>query len=123
LGNDLLPIRPFLAGQPFEPDTIRSMSSALESVCETLRLKMIDDAATRLVAQKIIELAQRGVHHANTLTKLTLQEFKYDDAVDGQRTYGSRTRCLDRLLSQCLPAARRIVLTLSVLVLEMERQF
>jgi len=55
------------------------MSSALESVCDTLRLKMVDDAATRLVAQKIIELAQRGVRDPATLTKLTLKEFKYDD--------------------------------------------
>ena len=74
-----MPIRPFLAGQAFEPDVIRSMSSALESVCDTLRLKMVDDAATRLVAQKIIELAQRGIIDTATLTKLTLQEFKCDD--------------------------------------------
>jgi hypothetical protein len=74
-----MPIRPFLAGQAFEPDLIRSMSCALQTVCDTLRLKMVDDAATRLVAQKIIELAQRGVRDAATLAKLTLQEFKYYD--------------------------------------------
>ena len=34
---------------------------------------------TRLVAQKIIELAQRVIIDAATLTKLTLQEFKYED--------------------------------------------
>ena len=27
-------IRPFLAGQAFEPETIREMSLALENVCE-----------------------------------------------------------------------------------------
>jgi hypothetical protein len=73
-----MPIRPFLAGQAFEPDLIRSMSMALESVCETLRLKLVDDAATRLVASKIIELAERGVKDAATLTTMTLREFKYD---------------------------------------------
>jgi len=73
-----MPIRPFLAGQAFEPDLIRSMSSALENVCDTLALKMLDDAATRLVAEKIIELAQRGIRDAATLTKMTLREFKYD---------------------------------------------
>jgi hypothetical protein len=73
-----MPIRPYLAGQAFEPDMIRSMSSALESVCDTLRLKMVDDGATRLVAQKIIEHAQRGIHDPAMLTKLTLQAFKYD---------------------------------------------
>lgn len=57
------------------------MSTALESVCHTLRLKMVDDAATRaatrLVAQKVIELAERGVLDAATLTQMTLQEFKH----------------------------------------------
>jgi hypothetical protein len=42
------------------------------------RLKMVDDGATRLVAQKIIEHAQRGIHDPAMLTKLTLQAFKYD---------------------------------------------
>ena len=32
------------------------MSEALQSVCDTLSLKVVDDAATRLVARKIIEL-------------------------------------------------------------------
>jgi hypothetical protein len=38
-----MPIRPFLAGQAFEPETIRDMSLALERVCEALSLKMVDD--------------------------------------------------------------------------------
>ena len=37
------------------------MSLALESVCKTLGLKVIDDPATRHVAEKIIELSQHGV--------------------------------------------------------------
>jgi hypothetical protein len=45
-----MPIRPFLAGQAFDPETIRDMSLAFEKVCEALSLKMVDDAATRLVA-------------------------------------------------------------------------
>ena len=54
------------------------MSAALESVCETLSLKMVDDAATRLVAPKIIELTQRGVRDAAALRAMTLNEFKYE---------------------------------------------
>ena len=38
------------------PETIRETSLALEKVCDALRLKLVDDAATRLVATKIIEL-------------------------------------------------------------------
>jgi hypothetical protein len=72
-----MPIRPYLAGQAFEPGSIREMSLALENVCETLALRLADDANTRLVASKIIELAQRGVRDAPTLTAMTLNEFKH----------------------------------------------
>jgi len=72
-----MPIRPYLAGQAFEPESIREMSLALENVCETLALRLGDDANTQLVASKIIELAQRGVRDAPTLTAMTLKEFKH----------------------------------------------
>jgi len=52
------------------------MSAALESVCEELRLKMIDDAATRLVAEKIIELVHRGVKDVGRLRAMTLEQLK-----------------------------------------------
>jgi hypothetical protein len=55
------------------------MSVALEKVCEALSLRMVDDAATRLVAEKIIELAQRGVRDVTSLTAMTLKEFKGGD--------------------------------------------
>ena len=71
-----MPIRPFLAGQAFDPETIAIMSAALESACKALGLKLGDDPATRLVAEKIIELAQRGVRDAERLSALTLKELK-----------------------------------------------
>ena len=54
------------------------MSEALQSVCDTLSLKVVEDAATRLVARKIIELAQRDVRDAAALRAMTLKEFKYE---------------------------------------------
>jgi hypothetical protein len=51
------------------------MSLALEIVCAKLNLTLSDDPATRLVASKIIELAQRGVKDAGTLSAMTLKEF------------------------------------------------
>ena len=73
----IMPIRPFLASQAFEPEIIREMSLALETVCETLALRLADEPNTRLIASKIIELAQRGVRDAPTLTAMTLKEFKH----------------------------------------------
>jgi hypothetical protein len=71
-------IRPFLSGQAFDPEIIDKMSEALKGVCETLSLTLADGPETRLVAQKIIELAQRGVRDIATLQAMTLSEFKYE---------------------------------------------
>jgi hypothetical protein len=72
-----MPIRPFLAGQAFEPELIRQMSLALETVCAKFEMKLRDDRATRVVATKIIELAQRGVRDAPTLSEMALEELKH----------------------------------------------
>jgi hypothetical protein len=70
-----MPITPFLARQAFEPEVIENMSTALVAACEALHLKVGDDPATRFVAEKVIEFAQRGIRDPNMLRKLTLQEF------------------------------------------------
>jgi hypothetical protein len=72
-----MPIRPFLAGQAFEPDVIREMSLALETVCAKFGMTLADEPATRVVAIKIIELAQRGVREAPTLSEMTLKELEH----------------------------------------------
>jgi hypothetical protein len=53
------------------------MSLALETVCGKLNLALTDDSATRLIAAKIIEFAQRGVKSAAILSEMTLKEFKH----------------------------------------------
>jgi hypothetical protein len=85
-----MPIRPFLSVQAFDPESIDRMSEALKSVCDTLSLKAVDDAATRLVARKIIELTQRGVRDVATLQAMTLSEFKYDSAPNRERAEDGR---------------------------------
>ena len=72
-----MPISPFLAGRAFEPEAIQEMSLALETVCGKLGLSLGDDPPTRLLASKIIELAQRGVRDAPTLSAMTLKELKH----------------------------------------------
>jgi hypothetical protein len=73
----IMPIRPFLAGQPFEPELIRQMSLALETVCGKFGMELADNPATRVVASKIIELAQRGVRDAPRISEMTLKELKH----------------------------------------------
>lgn len=69
-----LPIKRFLAGQVFDPEALNEMSIALERVCDSLRLRVVDDAMTRLVAEKIIELAERGVRDSDKLHLMALTE-------------------------------------------------
>ncbi len=74
-----MPITPFLAGQAFDPEAIETMSAAFVAACDALRLKVGDYPATRFVAEKVIELAQRGIRDPNMLCKLTLKEFGLTD--------------------------------------------
>jgi hypothetical protein len=62
----------------FEPEAIRNMSVVFESVCAELGLSDKDDPATRLVASKIIEIAQSGVLDAARLRSMTRKEFKLE---------------------------------------------
>jgi len=72
-----MPIRGFLSGQAFEPEVVRQMSLALETVCAKCGMELTEDPATRVVALKIIELAQHGVHDAPTLSEMTLKGLKH----------------------------------------------
>jgi hypothetical protein len=75
-----VPIRAFLAGNSFDAQAINAMSLAFDGVCDELGLvKTVKDPATRLVAEKIIELAQRGVaHDPDLLRTMTLNELGRD---------------------------------------------
>jgi hypothetical protein len=74
-----MPITPFLAGQAFDPEAIENMSAGFVAACDALRLKVGDDPATRFVAEKVIEFAQRGIRDPNMLCKLTLKEIDLTD--------------------------------------------
>jgi hypothetical protein len=73
-----LSIRRFLAGQAFQPELIEQMSDAFVRACEALRLELVDDPATRLVAKTIIGFAERGLKDADILLAMTLREFEAD---------------------------------------------
>jgi hypothetical protein len=74
-----VPIKGFLSGRAFEPEAINTMALAFNAVCDQLGLKSTaDDPAAKLVAEKIIELAQRGVHDPNLLRTMTLNELGRD---------------------------------------------
>ena len=71
-----MPIRPFLAGQAFDPEMVEAMGKAFVATCEALGLSDRSDAMTELVAEKIIELAQRGYKNPTALYLAAIKEFK-----------------------------------------------
>ena len=72
-----MPITPFLKGQAFDPELVNAMGVAFSNTCDALGLAERTDPITSLVAEKIIELAQRGLRnpaamHRRAMTELEL---------------------------------------------------
>ena len=74
-----MPITPFLAHQAFDPEIVETMSAAYLAACDALHLKVGDDPTTRVVAEKVINLAQRGIRDPIMLRTMTLKEFGSND--------------------------------------------
>jgi hypothetical protein len=69
-----LPTTLILAGQASDLEVIESMSAAFVAACDALHLR-IGDPAARLVAEKVIAFAQRGIRDPDVLCTTTLKEF------------------------------------------------
>ena len=68
-----MPIYRLLRDQAFGPEEIKILGDAFEDALRTLRLVNRDDPATEIVAQKIIELAQRGERDPVRLRQAAVQ--------------------------------------------------
>ena len=69
-----MPITPFLRGQAFDPELVNAMGAALSKTCDALGLTERGDAT--LVAEKIIELAERGLRNPTTIHRMAMTELK-----------------------------------------------
>ena len=71
-----MPIRPYLHGHAFDPDTVRVMGIAFAHACRELGIVDNHDAVTRIVARAVIDMAQRGFRDEDSLTAAVMQEFR-----------------------------------------------
>jgi hypothetical protein len=70
-------IVPFLKGRAFDPETVKMMGLAFESVCRSLGLTDKNDPLTSHVAETVIAFMQAGVvDHADELADAVLKEIK-----------------------------------------------
>ena len=65
-----MPITPFLRGQAFDPELVNAMGAALSKLTERT------DPITTLVAEKIIELAERGLRNPTAIHRMAITELK-----------------------------------------------
>lgn len=71
-----MPITPFLRGQAFDPELIEMMAAAFSKTCDALGLAERSDPITALVAEKIIELAERGLRNPAAMHLMAINELK-----------------------------------------------
>ena len=63
-----MPITPFLRGQAFDPVLVNAMGAALSKTCDALGLT--ERTEITLVAEKIIELAERGLRNPTAIHRM-----------------------------------------------------
>ena len=71
-----MPIRKYMSGATFGPETITDMAAAFERIRTILKLENSDDPLVELVAKKIINLASQGTFDPKEIERLVLAETK-----------------------------------------------
>lgn len=64
-----MPIRKYIGGSSFNPETIARMAAALEGVRTVLNLKAPDDPLIETVAKKIVSLASQGITDSDEILR------------------------------------------------------
>jgi elongation factor P hydroxylase len=78
-----VPITPFLKGQAFDPELVSAMGAAFSNTCDALGLTKRTDPITTLVAEKIIELAERGLRDPTAMHRTAMTELESDPHLPG----------------------------------------
>jgi hypothetical protein len=76
-GASVMPIGPYLSKQAFGPEVTHAMGIAFDAVCRALAIGNSGVVHPRIVARKIIELAQMGERDPERLRDLALETFRF----------------------------------------------
>jgi len=72
-----MPIGPYLSRQAFGPEVTQAMGAAFDAVCRALAIGSTGVVHPRIVARKIIELAQTGERDPERMRDLALETFRF----------------------------------------------
>ena len=69
-----MPIKKFISGAAFEPETLKNMATAFEKLRMILNLDNPDDPLVEIVAKKIISLASQGITDPAEIERLVIDD-------------------------------------------------
>ena len=72
--GDTMPIRKFISGATFDPETIKAMVVAFEGVRVILNLNNANDPLIEIVAKKVISLASQGISNPDEIKRLVIAD-------------------------------------------------
>jgi len=71
-----MPIKKYIPGTTFGPETIKDMTTAFERIRSVLKLKDPDDPLIEVVAKKVISLASQGTRDPKEIERLVIADTK-----------------------------------------------
>jgi hypothetical protein len=71
-----MPIKKFISGATFGPETIKDMTTAFERIRTVLKLGDPDDPLVEVVAKKVISLASQGTFDPKEIERLVIADTK-----------------------------------------------
>lgn len=77
-----MPIRPYLGGRTFPPETIAVMSAALDEVCGALAIGL-DVESRKMVAHRIIALVEDGKTDSHQLAAAVINGMRGSKSATG----------------------------------------
>ena len=69
-----MPIRKYISGAAFDPETIKVMIVAFNGVQVILNLASPDDPLVEIVAKKVISLASQGMTDSGEIARLVIAD-------------------------------------------------
>ena len=72
----IMPIRKYISGATFGPETIQGMTTAFERIRVALKLEDPDDPLVEVVAKKVVSLASQGIVDPKEIERLVIADTK-----------------------------------------------
>ena len=69
-----MPIKKYIPGTTFGPETIEDLTTAFERIRRVLKLKDPDDPLIEVVAKKVISLASQGTRDPKEIERLVIAD-------------------------------------------------